>query len=183
MKFEFADVVTFSNVTLIKSTVVEPEDRDKSTLKVELLFSGSRLQQSDALIVSSKDLIYLSRFLGEKAFIKFKIDEQSWRRCLDLGIKVGGESTWDVSPQVWRLFDSKSKESDLGIWYRPVRLVSLGTNLIDYQIIKPSARKAKPNAFDYFSQPQSTDVDIYDWRSNLEGMDSQINRELQEIGE
>jgi hypothetical protein len=175
--FELSDVVRLSDVQLMDSGLIEGEDK-----KVELLFSGVRVQQTDAIIISSEDVISLSKLLGKKIFIKFKIDSLFWEKCLSFGIQRGSKSSWDVSPQVWSTFDKTKSVSSTGIWYRPITLVSLDSRIINYQIIKPAPRKEnKVDAFEYFSPRNSSAV--FDWQSNLNGLQQQIDQELGEISQ
>jgi len=181
--FELLDIVTLSNLRLFKAEIVEPDKDDKKSqgLRVEVLFSGSRLSQAEAVIIPSDEILRLKYLLGDKVFIKFKIREDSWYRCVGFGVQVDSVSSWEVAPEVWSFFDKVNQKSKVGIWYRPVRLLSVGGHSINYQIIKPIQKPARKDAFKYFDPSGSESEGGFNWQFGLNGLERQINSELEGI--
>jgi len=183
-EFDLDDVVRLTSLRLCIAGVVQPEevkdkDKEEQKLKIQLLFFGRRVERSNTEIISSSELSNLRRLLGDKVFIKFKVSEEVWSRCLSLGIHPDSECDWDAVPQVWSYFDKVNQKTKQGIWYKPATLLRLDDRDINYHILKPASRKQLPNAFEFFGRSGSESS--FNWQSSLAGMEHQIDSELQEV--
>jgi hypothetical protein len=184
-ELDLDDVVRLSSLKLAAAGIVPREERKDSNkdkeegLKIQLLFYGWRVERAAARIISPSRLSDFHSLLGDKIFIKFKINEEVWKKCLELGIQPNSECEWDAVPQVWNYFDKPNNKTKFGIWYKPARLLRLDGKEVNYQILKPSTRPPLQNAFDLFNF--KANESSFNWQNSLSGMENQINSELQEV--
>jgi hypothetical protein len=134
-EFDLDDVVRLTSLRLCIAGVVQPEevkdkDKEEQKLKIQLLFFGRRVERSNTEIISSSELSNLRRLLVDKVFIKFKVSEEVWSRCLSLGIHPNSECDWDAIPQVWSYFDKPNQKTKQVFGISPLPCLGLMTGIL-----------------------------------------------------
>jgi hypothetical protein len=188
-EFDLIDVVRLSSLRLASAGIVPPEDRGKEQaeqqLKIQLLFYGRRVEKNGDEIIVQSEIKKLHHLLGDKILIKFKVGEEVFKHCKELGMIPGSECDWDAVPQVW-FYKEKNENSKNGgipkngIWYKPAALLKLDGKDISYQILQvaKSKRPAMQDAFSYFNSTASATG----WDTSLDNLENQINSELSGVG-
>ncbi len=182
-EFDLVDIVRLPGLRLVSAGIVPQEDRGsdqkEQQLKVQLFFCGRRVEKSGDKILDYHQVQNFYSLIGEKILIKFKLGEEVFQRCLELGLKPGSQCDWDAVPQVW-FFKDKSGASKNGIWYKPAALLKLDGKETHYHILKAANRPAMQDAFAYFNKSNNTH-EANGWDSALGNLEQEINSELQGV--
>ncbi len=181
-EFDLLDVVQLTALELHSASVVPRAELSKDTqsqqaLKIQLFFFGRRVEKNAQEIISQNEIKQLRPLLGEKILIKFKVGEEVFKNCQQLGLKPGSKCDWDAMPQFW------TSGTRGGVWYQPVALIRLDGKDINYQILKVKAQpKVNPDAFAYFdSSGNNRASSSSGWSPSLDSLENQINSELEGV--
>ncbi len=183
-EFDLMDVVRLSSLELFNAGIVPQEDKGKgqveNQLKIQLLFFGRRVEKKAQEIITQEEIKKLRPLLGEKILIKFKVGEEVFKRCQQLGLRTGSKCDWDAVPQLW-VYKEANGNSRSGIWYQPAALLRLDGKDINYQILQTQSNKpAMQDAFAYFALENSNNTHAgNNWDASLGNLEQQINSELE----
>jgi hypothetical protein len=177
---EFLDVVRLPGLELFRAGIVPKEEKKEQQteqqLKIQLFFFGRRVEKKAQEIINQAEVRNLSRLLGEKVLIKFKIGEEVFKRCQQLGLLPGSKCDWDAMPQPWGYKDSQGNFKT-GIWYQPAALLRLDGRDINYQILRnQSTHPQQQDAFAYFENSNSAHTN---GDALLGDLEKEINAELE----
>ena len=184
MSLELLHVIRLPNLKFSHADVVPQEEKDKSKgiesqLKIQLFFFGRRVEKKVLDLISLEEIQTLPRSLGEQVFVKFKVTEEIFRRCHQLGLEDGSGAIadWDAVPQPWASKNIKG-EITSGIWFLPAALLKLNGKDINYQILKNQSNKPlRQDAFAFFGLSNNTHNN---WEASLGNLEKEINAELEE---
>jgi hypothetical protein len=181
--FEFLDVVRLSSLELFRADIVPKEEKKEQQqqqteqqLKIQLFFFGRRVEKKAQEIISQGEVRDLRRLLGEKVLIKFKIGEEVFKHCQQLGLLPGSKCDWDAMPQPWFYKDAQGLPKT-GIWYQPAALLKLDGRDVNYQILQNRSQQIqRQDAFAYFGNSNNTHSN---WDASLGNLEKEINAELE----
>ena len=178
-EFDSFDVILLPSLQLMSAGIVPPEDRGEEqieqALKVQLLFCGCKIPRNGNEIISQNDIKDLHRFFGDKILTKFKVGEEVFKHCRELGLDIGSICDWQAIPQIWNIGGNS------GIWYRPAALLKIDGRKASYQILhlgKPK-RPELQDAFAYFGNSENSNHAHDNWDASLGNLENQINAELE----
>jgi hypothetical protein len=183
LAFDLLHVVRLASLEFSHADVVPKEEKKEQIeqqLKIQLFFFGMRAEKKALEIMSLAEVKILPRSLGEQIFVKFKVSDEVFKRCHQLGLESGVTCDWDAVPQPWASKNSKGEISS-GIWYLPATLLRLNGKDINYQILESQADKSpKQDAFAYFGLSNNTHTaSNWDGDASLGNLEKEINAELE----
>jgi hypothetical protein len=185
--FEFLDVVHLPGLELFRAGLVPKEERKEpqegqyqgeQQLKVQLFFYSCRVEKKVLEIIGQEEIKKIRPLLGEKTLVKFKVGEEVFKRCQQLGLLPGSKCDWDALPQPWMYKDSQGRPK-LGVWYQPAALLKLNGRDINYQILQAKSKPQQQDAFAYFGNPQNSNNTHSTWEASLGNLEKEINAELE----
>lgn len=178
-EFDSFDVILLPSLQLMRASIVPPEDRGneqiEQALKIQLLFCGCKISKNGDEIISQSDIKDLHRFFGDKILTKFKVGEEVFKHCRQLGLNIGSTCDWQAIPQIWNIGGGS------GIWYRPAALLKIDGRATSYQILQLSKpkRPEMQDAFAYFGNSENSNHTHSTWGNELGNLENQINAELE----
>jgi hypothetical protein len=178
--FELYDIIRLPNVRLIRAGLIPKEERaddqKDQQLKIQMFFCSPRCQKGSDKIMANDQILRLHALIGEPALVKFKLPEDVFRRCMELGLEDGGLSDWEAIPQPWFFVNKSNGNKTSGVWYRPATLLRAGGKDINYHILKPAQKPQLQDAFAYFGKSSNTHSNL---DASLGDLEHQINSELE----
>lgn len=183
MAFELYDIVHLPNLRLVRAGVIPKEERSADEqkdqqLKIQMFFCSPRVQKGSDKILANEQILNLFSLIGETALVKFKLSEDTFRRCMELGLEDGGLSDWEAIPQPWFFVNKATGNKTSGVWYRPATLLKAGGKDIHYHILKPSQKPQMQDAFLYFGNSQKSNS-THNWEASLGDLEKEIDAELE----
>lgn len=123
---------------------IDEKDKTKDYSKIQLLGICRSLAQATSIIFESQELEQSLRLMGDKCFTKVKVLPEDWQQFQKFGVKKDSILVLDVSPEFYSISNGRGN-SNQGIWYKPISLISIDGRQVNYQIIKPPKRKELPS--------------------------------------